>query len=393
MKKTIEDYNLENKRVIIRVDFNVPIKDGIIKDDNRIKESLKTIKYAINHNAKVILLSHLGKVKTEEDKIKNNLKPVAQRLSELLNQKVIFIEETRGDKLTNSVNSLNPQEVLLVQNTRYEDLENKYESSNDENLASYWASLGDIFINDAFGSSHRAHASLVGIASKLPNGIGFLVEKELKELEKVTNVKERPFTVIMGGAKIEDKIGVIESLVSKCDHILIGTGMAFTFLKAKSINVGKSIVDNENIDFCKKMLQKYPDKIVLPVDVYAVEEIGEKPVVEELESINENQIGVDIGPLTLELFNKYLKESKTIFWNGPVGIFENEMYANGTIGICQTLKKLDCTKIAGGGDTGSAINNFGFKDYLTHISTGGGAALELVEGKELPGIKVIEDRG
>lgn len=390
--KTIRDFDLENKKVIIRVDFNVPIKDGKITDDNRIKESLKTINYAIEKGAKVILLSHLGRVKTEEDKEKNNLYPVSVRLSELLDKDIKFINETRGSELEEAINNLNNGDVLLVQNTRYEDLDGKKESSNDPELGKYWASLGDIFINDAFGTSHRAHASNVGIASILPSGIGFLIEKELDEFNKVLENPERPFTVILGGAKVADKIGVIENIAPIADYILIGGGMAYTFLKAEGIDIGKSLLDEENIEFCKNMLEKYKDKIILPIDSVnseSTEGIGRSCFINE---IKDNEMGLDIGYNTIKLFKTYLENSKTIIWNGPVGLFENPEFAKGTIGLCDILKELDAVKIIGGGDTGSAIINLGYKDAMTHISTGGGASLELLEGKKLPGIEVIRDK-
>ena len=390
--KTIRDFDLENKKVIIRVDFNVPIKDGKITDDNRIKESLKTINYAIEKGAKVILLSHLGRIKTEEDKEKNNLYPVSVRLSELLGKDVKFINETRGSELEEAINNLNNGDVLLVQNTRYEDLDGKKESSNDPELGKYWASLGDIFINDAFGTSHRAHASNVGIASILPSGIGFLIEKELDEFNKVLENPERPFTVILGGAKVADKIGVIENITPIADYILIGGGMAYTFLKAEGIDIGKSLLDEENIEFCKNMLEKYKDKIILPIDSVnseSTEGIGRSCFINE---IKDNEMGLDIGYNTIKLFKTYLENSKTIIWNGPVGLFENPEFAKGTIGLCDILKELDAVKIIGGGDTGSAIINLGYKDAMTHISTGGGASLELLEGKKLPGIEVIRDK-
>ena len=269
--KTIKDLDIKNKKVLIRCDFNVPLKDGKIEDDNRIVEALPTIKYAIEENAKVILLSHLGRVKEESDLEKNNLKVVADRLSELLGKDVIFVNETRGEELEEKINSMNPKDVLLIQNTRYEDLEGKKESSNDEELGAYWASLGDVFINDAFGTVHRAHASNVGIASHKEgnSAVGFLVEKELKALSELDN-PERPFMVVLGGAKVSDKIGVIENLVTKADKILIGGGMAFTFLKAKGFNIGKSLLDEENIDFCKKVLTDHEDKIILPIDIQMI---------------------------------------------------------------------------------------------------------------------------
>ena len=388
--KTIRDFELNSKKIIIRVDFNVPMKDGVITDDTRIKESLETINYAIDKGAKVILLSHLGRIKEESDLEKNNLYPVAIRLSELLNKKVLFSNHTRGKILEDRINNMNNGEVLLIQNTRYEDLDGKKESSNDQELGKYWASLGDIYINDAFGTSHRAHASNVGIASNLPSGIGFLIEKELNAFNKVLTNPDRPLTVILCGAKVKDKIGVIKNLVNVADYILIGGGMAYTFLKATGINIGKSLLDEESIEFCKEMLEKYKDKIILPIDSVNAIDINESGRTSFINEIKDNEMGLDIGYNTVKLFKTYLENSKTIIWNGPVGMFEQEEFNKGTIGICEILKNLDATKIIGGGDTASAIVNLGYKDYMTHISTGGGASLELLEGKKLPGIEVIE---
>lgn len=389
--KTIRDFDLKGKKVIIRVDFNVPIKDSIINDDNRIVESLPTINYAIENEAKVILLSHLGRVKEEKDLKKNDLKPVSVRLSELLNKEVTFIEATRGQKLEESILNMKEKDVLLIQNTRYEDLDSEKESSNDEELGQYWASLGDIFINDAFGTSHRSHASNVGIAKNLESGIGFLIEKELKELEVINN-PERPFTVILGGSKVSDKIGVIKNLVNVADYILIGGGMAYTFLKSQDINIGKSLLDEENLEFCKEMLDKYQDKIILPTDSIVTKEIKEDSEFKEkfITDFDNDDIGVDIGYSTTKLFKNFLDISKTIVWNGPLGVFEIENFSNGTKKICDVLSNLDATTIIGGGDTASAVINFGYKDKFTHISTGGGASLELLEGKRLPGIEIIK---
>lgn len=394
MKKTIRDYDLSDKKVIIRVDFNVPIKDGEITDDNRIKASLETIKYAISNNAKVILMSHLGRIKTEEDKIKNTLEPVALRLSELLDKEIIFVDETRGKILEDAISELKPGEILLMENTRFEDLNNKAESSNSEELGKYWASLGDIYINDAFGTSHRSHASNVGIASNLPNGIGFLIEKEIKEIEQTIKNPQRPFTVILGGSKVKDKIGVIENLVNIADYILIGGAMAYTFLKASGIEIGSSLLDEESIDFCKNILKKYSDKIILPIDSVNALEISDEVPPREcfINEIKENEIGLDIGYKTVKLFKQYLQKSKTIIWNGPLGYFEIEAFSNGTKKICEVLKDIDAKKIVGGGDTGAAIIEFGYKDSVSFISTGGGASLEMLEGKKLPGIEIIEDK-
>lgn len=394
MKKTIRDYDLNNKKVIIRCDFNVPMKDGKITDDNRIKESLETIKYAIDNNAKVILMSHLGRVKTEEDKKDKSLKAVSDRLSELLKRSVTFINVTRGEKLELAINNMKPQDVLLIENTRYEDVEGKKESGNDLELGKYWASLGDIFINDAFGTCHRAHASNVGIALHLPSGIGFLVEKELNILGNTLENPKRPFAVILGGSKVNDKIKVIENLVTKADYILIGGGMAFTFLKAKDIEIGKSILDEENISFCKEIMSKYPDKIILPIDTVCSKKIDEDSSFQNkfITDLKTDDIGLDIGFNTVKLFCEYLSECKTVIWNGPVGMCEIKNYQEGTRKLCEFLSKLDSSVIIGGGDTAAAVISLGFKDSFTHISTGGGASLELMEGKILPGVDIINDK-
>ena len=393
MKKTIRDYNLEGKKVIIRVDFNVPIKEGEIKDDNRIKQSLETINYALKHNAKIILLSHLGRVKTEEDKIKNTLEPVALRLSELLDKEIIFVTETRGELLEQEINNMKNGDIILVENTRYEDLDGKKESSNDKELGKYWASLGDIFINDAFGTSHRSHASNVGIASNLPNGIGFLIEKELNTMLPAIQNPKRPFTVILGGSKVSDKIGVIENLVNIADYILVGGGMAFTFIKSQGMNIGSSLLDEESIDFCKRILEQYKDKIILPIDIVTSENIDTPTNVKEIfiSDIKDKDIGLDIGHGTVKLFKTYLEESNTIIWNGPVGKFEIDEFSKGTKELCEIIKNKKTT-IIGGGDTASAVINLGYKDAFTHISTGGGATLELLEGKKLPGIEIINEK-
>ncbi len=385
--KTIKDFDLKDKKVIIRVDFNVPIKDGKITDDNRIVSSLDTIKYAIDNNAKVILMSHLGRIKEEADKEKNTLLPVANRLCKLLGKNVIFSHFTRGEKLEKAIDSLKPGDVLLMENTRYEDLDGKKESGNDPELGKYWASLGDIYINDAFGTCHRAHASNVGIASHLPSGIGFLVQKELDNMLPVIDNPEHPVVVILGGSKVSDKIGLIENFIDKVDKILVGGGMAYTFLKAKRVSIGKSLLEEDKIDYCKDLLRK-TNKIILPVDHVCSKEIdGDVFVKRKLDS---DDIGLDIGPESVTLFKKYLNDAKTVIWNGPVGMFENPKYANATKEIASFLDRTKATIIVGGGDTASAVINLGYKDNMTHISTGGGASLELLEGKELPGIAIIK---
>lgn len=393
MKKTIRDFELLGKKVIIRCDFNVPISEGKITDDNRIVESLKTINYAIDKGAKLILMSHLGRVKKEEDKLENSLQVVAVRLSELIHKEVKFIPETRGKLLEDAVKNLNNGEVILVENTRFEDVPNKLESSNDFELATYWSKLGELYINDAFGTSHRAHASNVGIAEKLPSGVGFLVEKEIKMIGDVIADPVRPFTVILGGSKVSDKIGVIKNLVNIADYILIGGGMAFTFLKAKGLEVGASIVDLENLDFCKEILEKYNDKIILPTDVVCGFEVSENTpaTVKNIVDMSNVDMGLDIGEESIELFKQYLSKSKTVIWNGPVGVFEIEQFSNGTKAIASYLANQDITTIIGGGDTAAAVINEGYKESFTHISTGGGASLEMLEGTILPGIEAIDN--
>jgi len=392
MKKSIRDFDLNNKRVIIRVDFNVPIKDNKILDDNRIVMSLKTIKYAIDKNAKVILMSHLGRVKEESDKNSKSLKIVAERLSELLNQEVIFINNTRGSELEETIKQLKNGEVLLMENTRFEDLNGKKESGNDLELGKYWASLGDIFINDAFGTSHRSHASNVGIASNLESGIGFLIEEELEKLGLVINNPKKPFAVILGGAKVSDKIGVIKNLADKCDYIIIGGGMAYTFLSAQGYNIGNSLLDSDSLDFCKDMLEKYSEKIVLPLDSIVSKEFDKDITLKDNDNFDNDDIGLDIGDKSIELFKDKLKDCKTVVWNGPLGYSEIEKYSKGTKEILKYLSEKEMTVVIGGGDTASAAINFGYKEVFTHISTGGGASLELLEGKVLPGIDIIDDK-
>ncbi len=393
MKKTIRDYSLEGKRVLIRCDFNVPMKDGKILDDNRIVESLKTINYALDNNAKVILFSHLGRVEQEEDKAKNSLKGVAARLEELLERKVTFVPSTRGAELEIVINNMSNKDVVLLENTRYEDVPNKLESKNNEELGKYWASLGDLFINDAFGTIHRAHASNVGIASNLPSGVGFLVEKELNELSVLDN-PEHPFIVVMGGSKVNDKIAIIENLVKKADKLLIGGGMSYTFQKAKGNKIGKSLLDSDSIEFCARIMTEYPNKIVLPMDnVVSKEFSNDAPYrVAELNSILEDEEGLDIGPKTVELFASILSTAKVVFWNGPLGVYELSNFAKGTEAVLKAMVETNAKTILGGGDIVAAAVNAGYKDKVTHASTGGGATLEYMEGKVLPGAASVMDK-
>lgn len=387
------DLDLAGKHVIIRCDFNVPIKDGKILDDTRIVESLDTIRYAIGQRAKIILMSHLGRIKEESDKEKNTLTPVAICLGELLRLPIKFVNRTRSEKLKELIANMKEGEVVLIENTRFEDLDGKKESSNDDELASYWASLGDIFINNAFGTIHRAHASNVGIGSRLPNALGFLVEKELNALSRLEN-PERPYIVILGGSKVSDKIGVIQNLVEKADKIIIGGGMAFTFLKAAGYDIGNSILDKENIDFCKGILEKYKEKIILPIDVNAATDTNEATLshIVKVGELRPNEIGLDIGIETINLFAKHLMNAKTVVWNGPLGMYEIPKYSVGTEQILRCVTEYKIDTILGGGDIVAASKKLGYKDKVSHASTGGGATLEYLEGKELPGLKVMNEK-
>jgi len=391
MKKTIQDYNLNNKTVIIRVDFNVPIKDGKIVDDNRIVQSLKTIKYALFNNAKVVLLSHLGRIKEESDKENNTLKPVSLRLSELLNKKVYFVEDMDFSLIKSKIDNIGYGEVILLENTRFYDLDNKKESSNDLELARSYASLGDIFINDAFGTIHRAHASNVGVGSLLPNGIGFLIEEELNKLSCLDE-PDREYTVILGGSKVSDKIKIIENLITKCDHLVVGGGLAFTFLKAKGYNIGKSIVEDEYIDFCMDMINKYPDKLLLPVDVVASKEFDNNGINKDINSLDNDDIGLDLGAKTITNIKDILVNTKTVMANGPLGYYEIDKYQTSTKEILTYLVENNIKTILGGGDIVACSSKLGLKDKVYHASTGGGATLEYLEGKKLPGLEIIQEK-
>lgn len=395
-KKTIKDIDLKDKKVLVRVDFNVPLKDGVITNDNRIVAALPTIKYVIDNGGKAILFSHLGRVKTEEDKAGKSLKPVAERLSELLGKPVTFIPETRGIELETAVNSMQDGDVLVVENTRFEDVDGKKESKNDPELGKYWASLGDVFVNDAFGTAHRAHASNVGITSTgIPTVAGFLMDKEIKFIGEAVERPKRPFIAILGGAKVSDKIGVIENLIAKADKILIGGGMTYTFYKAKGIEIGNSLVEEDKVALAKELIEKAGDKLVLPIDSVCAKEFSNdvETVVTDGEAVPEGYMGLDIGPKSIELFTKELAGAKTVVWNGPMGVFEMSNFAKGTIGVCEAIANLaDATTIIGGGDSAAAAIQLGFADKFTHISTGGGASLELLEGKELPGLAAINDK-
>lgn len=387
MKKTIEDYNYKGKNVIIRCDLNVPMENGIITDDTRIKESLKSLNYLIKHDAKIIVLSHLGKVKSEDDKANNSLYPVYLKLKEYLDTNVIFSKNTRGEELEKIVANLKEKEVLLIENTRYEDVPNKLESTCNEELSKYWANLGEIFINDAYGTSHRAHASNVGIAKLLPNAVGFLVEKEITKLDEIINEKTNPYTLVMGGKKISDKTLVIDNLITKCDYLLLGGGMCFTFLRALGYNTGQSIVDEENIPYCKKILNEYKDKIYLPKDI-----VTKEGKVVDVTNIQDSDVGYDIGPKTITEFTNVLKKSKRVIINGPMGVFEEKSFDKGTRALYETLRDNDIKTLVGGGDSAASVNALGFANEFFHVSTGGGATLEYLSGKILPAIDIIDNK-
>lgn len=394
-KRTVKDLDVTGKKVIVRVDFNVPLKDGVILDDNRIQAALPTINYLIEHDAKIILMSHLGKVNhkdaaaLENDKAAKSLEVVANRLAELVDTKVLFVNETRGEKLETAINELNNGEIVVVENTRFEAGETK----NDPELAKYWASLGDLFVSDAFGTVHRAHASNKGIAEYLPSALGFLVENEVEMLNKAVYDAERPVVAIIGGAKVSDKILVIENLLKTADKVIIGGGMAYTFFKSQGKEVGDSLLEEDRVEIAREILEKGKDKIILPVDNVVANAFNDATEVKVVTDIPVGFLGLDIGPKSLELFAKELEGAKTVIWNGPMGVFENPDYAKGTIGICEIIAKLPGVfSVIGGGDSASAAINNGFADDFTHISTGGGASLEFMEGKELPGIAIIQDK-
>ncbi len=391
-KKTVKDLDVAGKKVIVRCDFNVPRKDGVITNDNRIIQALPTIKYLLENNAKVILMSHLGKVKTEEDKAKNNLECVAVRLAELLpGTKVTFCPVTRGEELEKDVADLKDGEILLVQNTRYE----KGESKNDPELGKYWASLGDVFVEEAFGSVPRAHASTVGIPSNIAeNALGFLVEKEVDMLGKAVDEPAHPFVAIIGGAKVSDKIGVIENMLEKADKVIVGGGMAYTFEKALGHKIGNSLCEDDKVELAKATLEKGKGKIVLPVDTVIADSFSNDANTEIVEGdIPDGWMGLDIGPKSIELFKETLDGAKTVVWNGPMGVFEMPNFAKGTLAVCEAIAELpDAITVIGGGDSAAAAIQLGFKDKFSHISTGGGASLEYMEGKTLPGIAIISEK-
>ena len=403
-KKTVDDINAKGKRVLVRCDFNVPLKDGVITDETRIVAALPTIKKLIGDGAKVILCSHLGKVKNGPNE-GESLAPVAKRLSEKLGKEVVFVSEyhVTGEAATKAVSEMKDGDVVLLQNTRFRGAE---ETKNGEEFSKELADLADIYVCDAFGSSHRAHASVAGVTKFISakggqNVVGYLMEKEINFLGNAVENPVRPFVAILGGAKVADKLNVISNLLEKCDTLIIGGGMAYTFLKAQGAEVGTSLVDDTKLDYCKEMLEKAEKlgkKLLLPVDTTIAaafpNPIDAEIAVEVVDSkaIPADMMGLDIGPKTAELYADAVKSAKTVVWNGPMGVFENPILAKGTIAVAKALAETDAITIIGGGDSAAAVNTLGFGDKMTHISTGGGASLEFLEGKELPGVMAADDK-
>lgn len=403
-KLTVSDLELSGKKVLMRVDFNVPIKAGVIGNDNRIVAALPTIKYVLENNGRAILFSHLGRIKSEDDKKELSLAPVAARLGELLGKDVKFVPQTRGEELESAINALQDGEVLMVENTRFEDVVDgevvKNESKNNPELGKYWASLGDdLFINDAFGTAHRAHASNVGIASNVSQAAaGFLMEKEIKFLGDAVANPVRTFVAIIGGAKVSDKIEIVKSLLNKADKVIVGGGMAYTFDAAKGNKIGNSLFEADKVELAKQLMAEAGDKLVLPIDSIAADAFSndaKTEVVDAEAGIPDGYMGLDIGPKSVKLLQDTLSDAKTVVWNGPMGVFEMSNFAKGTLAIGEELVKVTDnggTTIVGGGDSTAAVQQLGVADKLTHISTGGGASLEYLEGKELPGISSISEK-
>ncbi|XIF20457.1 MAG: phosphoglycerate kinase [Acetilactobacillus jinshanensis] len=411
-KVTIKDLDFNDKKVLMRLDFNVPMKNGKIQDDSRIKAALPTIKYVIAHHGKSIIFAHLGRINKEADKKGKSLKPVAKRLSQLLNKPVIFVpygdrnkpaeDPVNSKPMAHAINKMKDGDVLLAENTRFQDVVNgkhiKREHGNDPKLGQYWASLGDCFINDAFGTAHRKHASNVGIADAMkkagkPTAVGFLMQKEIKYLGKAVNNPKRPFVAILGGAKVSSKIGVINNLLPKVDKVIIAGGMAYTFYAAKGIKIGKSLVEKDKIPLAKKILDKAGDKIVLPVDSVCADKFANDANTKVSKAIPDGYMGLDIGPKSIKKFESVLNSAKTVVWNGPMGVTEFSNFAKGTLDIGKFLGTLkNAITIVGGGDSTSAIHSLGLDNDITHVSTGGGASLQYLEGNTLPGIASISNK-
>ncbi|QWB95867.1 phosphoglycerate kinase [Mycoplasmatota bacterium] len=396
-KKTVKDIDIKGKKVLVRVDFNVPLKDGKISDENRIIQALPTIKYILAQGGKAIIFSHLGRIKEAADLKSKSLSVVANRLSELLEQDVVFVPETRGKALEDAIDTLKNGEILMFENTRFEDLEGKKESKNDPELGKYWASLGDVLVIDAFGTAHRSHASNVGISNNIGTTVaGFLLEKEINFIGGTLENPQRPFVAILGGAKVSDKIEVIKNLLKIADRVLIGGGMAYTFFKAQGYEIGKSLLEEDKIDLAKELLALADGKIILGDDVITAKTFdpeSEKNV-RSVEDIPSDEMGMDIGPRTIARFEKEIKAAKTVVWNGPLGVFEFPRFAEGTRSVAEALVEIkdQATTIIGGGDSAAAVIQFGLADGFTHISTGGGASLEYLEGKILPGVACVDDK-
>ena len=406
-KKSVDDFNAKGRRVLVRCDFNVPLKDGVITDETRIVAALPTIKKLINDGAKVILCSHLGKVK-EGPNEKESLAPVAKRLSEKLGKEVVFVADynVTGEAATAAVNAMNEGDVVLLQNTRFRGKEETKPQDAGEAFAKELADLADDYVCDAFGSAHRAHASVAVVTKYITekggtNAVGYLMQKEIDFLGNAVENPVRPFVAILGGAKVADKLNVINNLLEKCDTLIIGGGMAFTFLKAKGYEIGNSLVDDEKLDYCKEMMAKAESlgkQLLLPIDTTIAAGFPD-PIDAEIEvsvvdadKIPADKEGLDIGPKTAELYANAVKNAKTVVWNGPMGVFENPILAKGTIAVAKALAETDATTIIGGGDSAAACNQLGFADKMSHISTGGGASLEFLEGKELPGVYAADDK-
>jgi phosphoglycerate kinase len=393
-KKTVEDIEVKGKRVLVRCDFNVPLKDGVITDENRLVGAMPTIKYLVEKGAKVVLCSHLGKAKGPDPKL--TLAPVAKRLSEMLGKEVVFAADDTvvGENAKKAVAEMKDGDVVLLENTRFR----KEEGKNEEAFSKDLASLADVFVNDAFGTAHRAHCSTVGVTNFVDTAVcGYLIQKELKFLGEVVESPVRPFVAILGGAKVSDKINVINNLLEKVDTLIIGGGMAYTFLKGQGFTIGKSLVEEDKVEYAKEMLEKAKAKgvkLLLPVDnvVGAEFSADTTPVTTEDANIPEGHMGLDIGPKTSKLYADAVKDAKTVIWNGPMGVFEFANFAKGTIAVAEAMAAADATTVIGGGDSAAAVNQLGFGDKMTHISTGGGASLEFLEGKELPGIAALNDK-
>ena len=395
-KKTIEDVAVQGKKVLVRCDFNVPLKDGKITSDKRIVEALPTIKYLLAQGAKVILCSHMGKPKGEVNP-KYSLAPVAARLTELLGQNVALTADIVGEDAKAKVAALKEGEAVLLEHVRFDAREEK----NDPEFAKELASLAEVYVNDAFGTAHRAHATTAGVADYLPAVCGYLIQKEIGIMGKALANPERPFVAILGGAKVKDKLNVINNLLTKVDTLIIGGGMAYTFLAAKGYSVGTSLLDEEKIDYCKDMMKKAEEKgvkLLLPIDTTIAASFPDpidapiETAIVDSDKIPADKMGLDIGPKTMELYAEAAKNAKTVVWNGPMGVFENPTLAKGTIAVAKALAESDATTIVGGGDSAAACEQLGFADKITHISTGGGASLEFLEGLELPGIACLEDK-